>query len=274
MSSTSMSSPQTLLNSEFPAPVAARRPTPANGQSTWCSGALSQALPDRVIAAANGANTTAVFSGVDPRTGNPYLYLETLGGGMGRTCLQGRQGWRSGRHHQHLEPAGGIHRAAISPARRGIQPCRGLRWRRKISRRHGIAANRDAGRSHLCLQRRRRTVSATDPWGLFGGEEGGSGQFLLRNGDGEHRLDDKPGEVSVSTDARVVIETPGAGGYGHPAERSEAARRKPTSAAANTRPHSSSGTTPVPASERQADACLFHGTVQAAGGFSRCHSPG
>ena len=46
-------------------------------------GALSKALPDKVIVAANGANTTAVFSGIDPRTDQPYLYLETLGQGYG-----------------------------------------------------------------------------------------------------------------------------------------------------------------------------------------------
>ena len=45
-------------------------------------GALADALPDAVVGAANGANTTAVFSGVDPATGKDYLYLETLGGGF------------------------------------------------------------------------------------------------------------------------------------------------------------------------------------------------
>ena len=46
-----------------------------------------------MIAAANGANTTAVFSGIDPRTNQPYLYLETLGGGMGaRAHKDGKDG--------------------------------------------------------------------------------------------------------------------------------------------------------------------------------------
>ena len=31
--------------------------------------------------AADGANTTAVFSGIDPESGARYLYLETLGAG-------------------------------------------------------------------------------------------------------------------------------------------------------------------------------------------------
>ena len=50
-------------------------------------------MPGKVIAAANGANTAAVFSGVDPRTGHTYLYLETLGGGMGaRPGKDGKDG--------------------------------------------------------------------------------------------------------------------------------------------------------------------------------------
>jgi N-methylhydantoinase B len=58
------------------------------------------------------------------------------------------------------------------------------------------------------------------PWGLFGGEAGGSGQFLIRDTEGERRLVDKPDKVQVAVDTRIVIETPGAGGYGPPAERS------------------------------------------------------
>ena len=69
-------------------------------------GALIDALPDQVIGATNGANTSAVFTGIDPRTGSQYVYLETLGGGMGSARNQGWQRRRAGQHHQHLEPAG------------------------------------------------------------------------------------------------------------------------------------------------------------------------
>ena len=46
-------------------------------------GALADVLPEQAIGAANGANTSIVFAGIDPRSGAPYVYLETLGGGMG-----------------------------------------------------------------------------------------------------------------------------------------------------------------------------------------------
>ena len=58
----------TLVNSTFPAPVAARANT-CQRIIDVVLGALSTAFPERVIAAANGANTTAVFSGTAPRTG-------------------------------------------------------------------------------------------------------------------------------------------------------------------------------------------------------------
>ena len=87
--------PGTMLNARFPAPVASRAHT-CQRIIDAVLGAFPEALPDRVIGAANGANTTAVFAGTDPRSGNGYLYLETLGGGMdGRVTKDGKDGCRS-----------------------------------------------------------------------------------------------------------------------------------------------------------------------------------
>ena len=84
--------PGSLLNAVFPASVASRAHT-CQRIVDVVLGALAPALPGRVVAAANGANTTAVFAGVDPRGGNPYVYLETLGGGMGaRPDRDGKDG--------------------------------------------------------------------------------------------------------------------------------------------------------------------------------------
>ena len=100
--------PGTILNSVYPAPVAARAHT-CQRVIDIVLGALSKALPDKVIAAANGANTTAVFSGIDPRSNKPYVYLETLGGGMGARATKGRQRWSAGWHHKYLKFACGSH---------------------------------------------------------------------------------------------------------------------------------------------------------------------
>ena len=59
------------------------------------------------------------------------------------------------------------------------------------------------------------------PWGIFGGSDGASGRFLLLDGEGrETPLDAKPANLTITPDVSVVVETPGAGGYGSPAERS------------------------------------------------------
>ena len=210
--------PGTLLNSLFPAPVAARAHACQRAIDVVL-GALAQALPDKVIAAANGANTTAVFSGVDPRTNNPYLYLETLGGGMGaRATKDGKDGVQVGITNTSNLPVESIEQEyplrveeySLVENSGGAGKYRGgMGLRRVVS-----------PVDHVCVFNGAGERFRYQPWGLFGGEAGGSGQFLLRDGAGERRLDDKPGEVTVTTETRIIIETPGAGGYGHPQERS------------------------------------------------------
>ena len=47
-------------------------------------GALAAVVPERVIAACNGAVASATFMGEQPGTGELYVYLETIGGGSAR----------------------------------------------------------------------------------------------------------------------------------------------------------------------------------------------
>ncbi len=213
--------PGTLLNSVFPAPVAARAHACQRAIDVVL-GALSQALPDRVIAAANGANTTAVFSGVDPRTGKPYLYLETLGGGMGaRSHKDGKDGVQVGITNTSNLPVESIEQEyplrveeySFVEDSGGAGKFRGGMGLRRVVTPVG----------HECVFNGAGERFRYQPWGLFGGEAGGSGQFRIRDGEGERRLDDKPGEVQIGPENRIVIETPGAGGYGAPGERAASA---------------------------------------------------
>ena len=74
--------PGTIVNAVFPASVAQRSQT-CQRVIDLVLACLAEPLPERAVGGSNGANTTAVFSGVDPRTGETYVYLETLGGGVG-----------------------------------------------------------------------------------------------------------------------------------------------------------------------------------------------
>src|SRR3989338_6308553 len=45
--------------------------------------ALAQALPREIPAASSGTMNNLSFGGIDPRTGQPFAYYETIAGGMG-----------------------------------------------------------------------------------------------------------------------------------------------------------------------------------------------
>ncbi len=209
----------TLLDAAFPAPVAARAHT-CQRIVDVVLGALAQCLPDRVVAAANGANTTAVFAGVDPRGGGAYVYLETLGGGMGgRAGKDGKDGVQVHITNTSNLPVEAIEMEyplmveeyALVADSGGAGQHRGGMGLRRVVRPLG----------HDCLFNGAGERFSQQPWGLFGGTPGASGRFLLRQADGEEvRLDDKPSGVTVTPEETVMVETPGAGGYGDPAVRS------------------------------------------------------
>src|SRR5687768_1251136 len=64
----------TIVNAQPPAPVSRRTQT-CQRIADAIFGALAPVLPERVIAASNGANAIWVFSGTHPRTGHYYVYL-------------------------------------------------------------------------------------------------------------------------------------------------------------------------------------------------------
>ncbi|MBM3549151.1 MAG: hydantoinase B/oxoprolinase family protein [Alphaproteobacteria bacterium] len=182
-------------------------------------GALAPAIPDRAVAAANGANTTAVLSGIDPATRQRYVYLETLGGGFGgRATKDGKDGVQV-----HITNTSNLPVEAIE-----------MEYPLRVESYGLIEDSGGAGkyRGGLGLRRVVRPVghdavfSGTgerfrfSPWGLFGGKDGQPGRFQRREPDGSLiGLDNKPAEVMLTPKQAVVMETPGAGGYGDPAER-------------------------------------------------------
>lgn len=210
--------PGTLLNATFPASVASRAHT-CQRIVDVVFGALAPALPGRVVAAANGANTTAVFAGVDPRRGSPYVYLETLGGGMGaRPDRDGKDGVQV-----HITNTSNLPVEAIEAEYPLLVEEYGLiEDSGGAGRFRGGAGLRRRVRpvDHACVFNGVGERFSHRPWGLFGGSPGASGRFLLRERDGaRRRLPDKPDRVRLSPEQSLIVETPGAGGYGPPAER-------------------------------------------------------
>lgn len=201
-----------------PAPVAARANT-SQRLIDIIIGAFAKAIPERVVGASNGANTTAVFSGVDPRNGKPYLYFETLGGGFGgRNDRDGKDGVQV-----HITNTSNLPIESIEIE----YPLRVVSYG-FIEDSGGAGQYRGGGGlrrviepvGHECIFNGAGERFSNAPWGVFGGQPGRPGRFAITNGTEERVLEVKPSGVPVPQGHRIVVETPGSGGYGEPARRS------------------------------------------------------
>ena len=73
----------TIVNARRPAAVAGGNVETSQRITDVVLGALGRALPDRMPAASQGTMNNVTLGGTDPRTGRPFAYYETIGGGMG-----------------------------------------------------------------------------------------------------------------------------------------------------------------------------------------------
>ena len=73
----------TIVNARPPAAVAAGNVETSQRIVDVLLRALAQAIPDRIPAAASGTMNNLTIGGIDPRTGEPFAYYETVAGGMG-----------------------------------------------------------------------------------------------------------------------------------------------------------------------------------------------
>lgn len=210
-----------IVNARPPAAVAWRTQT-CQRIADVIFGALAPALPDKVIAATNGANSAWVFSGVDPRTGQYYVYLETIGGGSGaRAGKDGLDGVQV-----HITNTSNLPVECLEMEYPLLVEEYGLvegsggpgRFRGGLGLRRTIRVL--AGEATFLGTLDRASVA---PWGLFGGGEGGKGGVVLNAGrPSERGLASKVAGLRLVEGDAVKIVTPGAGGYGPPAERDPA----------------------------------------------------
>lgn len=207
-----------IVNAEFPGATAARLHS-CMRVADVIFGALAPVLPERVIAASNGANTTAVFSGVDPRTGESYVYLETLGGGAGgRFAADGKDGVQVNLTNTSNLPIEAIEMEyPLMVEGYGLVPDSGGAGRHT----GGLALYRAIRPvDHTCVFNGVGERFEHQPWGVFGGQPGATGSNKRVRSDGSvERLPNKPNSLTVGPEETIVVQTPGAGGYGKPDER-------------------------------------------------------
>ena len=184
-------------------------------------GAFAQMDPTRVTAAGNGAMSYFSFAGTNRRTGNPYVYVETIGGGSG--ARYNKDGLDAVHVHMtntsnlpvealEMEYPLMVEKYALSENSGGAGKYRGgmgiVRTIRILD---------DSGDSMLVSAATERSVSR--PWGLEGGQEGGNASIKVYR-DGQCIVDTpKPRNIELKTGDIVEMVTAGAGGYGPVSQR-------------------------------------------------------
>jgi N-methylhydantoinase B len=201
-----------LVHATFPAAVAAGNVETSQRIVDTLYRALAKALPQTIPAASAGSMNNISVSGMDPQSGEPFSYYETVGGGMG--ARPGRKGLSGVHTHmpntrntpvevlEHVYPLR-VERYALRRGSGGGGRFRGgdglIRRVRFLSR----------VRIHLLGDRRH-----TGPYGLRGGLAGKPGRDkLLVRGTRKTRLPSKGTAVASPGDV-LCVETPGGGGWG------------------------------------------------------------
>ena len=178
---------------------------------------LHPVLPNRIPAAGKGCIVNIGFGGPDPRRGEYYCYMETIGGGNGaRPTKDGPDGIQTNLQNTENAPIEEVelhYPIRIKRYELITDSCGAGRYR------GGMAIRRDfefpyAQCSWTVLSDGRKFA----PWGLMGGAEGSCARFIF-DPEGEHR--DLPSKctIEVPKGGCVRVETPGAGGFGDPHER-------------------------------------------------------
>jgi N-methylhydantoinase B len=175
-------------------------------------GALHQVIPDKVMAAAGSPLWAVTQSGVSDN-GKPYTTVLFFNGGMGATsCKDGENAlsWPSNISSTPVEVAERnsplfFHHKRLRPGSGGAG-----RWRGGLGQ--DILIESESERPILVSFMAERTRFPAP--GLDSGADGGKGDVRI-NG---RRIDNRRQHVLARGD-RVLVSTPGGGGYGPPAER-------------------------------------------------------
>jgi N-methylhydantoinase B len=207
-----------LINADPPAAVAGGNVETSQRITDVVLGALAQALPELVPAAAQGSMNNLTVGGLS-QSGRPFAYYETIGGGMGASAtsdgLSGVQVHMTNTLNTPVEALELTYPFRIE--RYGLRQGSGGTGMHQGG--NGIV------RSYLFLMpavvtmlSERRTVA---PWGLAGGGAGAVGINRLLRTDGTVELLPSKFTRRVEAGERLEIETPGGGGWGMADDRVE-----------------------------------------------------
>ena len=209
-----------VVDAEAPVPVGVGNIEASQRIADVLLGALAPAFPDKVGAASQGTMNNLLIGSAPGTPGRAFVYYETIGGGQGgRPHAPGQSGIHTAMTNTANTPVEAIEADfPITVERYGLRRGSG-----------GDGANRGGDGIERALliqtdcivtflgQRRSRS-----PWGLAGGSDGASGEDTMTL---PGRTPEPLGVLStqeVPVGTRIVIGTPGGGGYGEPGSKIQA----------------------------------------------------
>ena len=185
--------------------------------------AMSEVVPDRVVAGSHGQACTSSFSGIHPETGKRFSYIEIQGGGAGaRPGKDGPDGQdlHLGRFMNtpveaaEIENPVMIERYEFIPDSGGPGKYRG-----------GLSLRRDIRFLADVTWARYSDRQKFKPLGLFGGMEGSMGSLIMNPDTPEQKRCKSKGVDQIKAGDLLSIRLPGSGGYGSPVKRDPEAVR-------------------------------------------------
>ena len=210
-----------VVNPVMPASVVAGNHETAMIIVSALFGALSQAAPDRCVAAGADSSVVTVIGGVDSREerkGRKYVYLEIQGSSWGATHAgDGVNAKRAGVGNTGNQPIEVVEAEypvtvleySIAPDKGGAGEFRGGAPVKRVTR-----LNSDA-QVTLIAERGR-----IPPFGLLGGEPGQLGEFALNPGTNRaEKLFSKTAPIERQMGEVLSVCAAGGGGFGPPAKR-------------------------------------------------------
>ena len=212
----------TLLQATYPAAIGNANILTDQRVVDVLLGAFYQCVPEQVCAACSGEMNLLNIGGIDSRSGpgqgEYYNYVETYAGGQG-AChdLDGQDGVHTHLTNTRNAPVEVIERTyPLEVVRYGLVPdtegpgrqrggCGMLRELRCLAERTVITIGAD---------RRKFT-----PWGLDGGRNATGAHAYVVSPDGSKRELPTKAHVVLRRGDRLIVETPGGGGWGDPQQR-------------------------------------------------------
>ena len=206
--------PGSVVNALHPSAVAGGNVETSQRITDVVLGALALALPGVIPAASQGTMNNVTMGGTDPRSGAPFAYYETIGGGMGgRPGQPGISGVHTHMSNTRNTPVEALeHHLPIRIRAYSLRP--GSGGAGKYPGGDGIVREYEMLADTTVTLLTDRRIGR--PYGAQGGLPGACGRNTVLRADGSVEAAPSKGSLQLHPGDRLRIETPGGGGFAPP----------------------------------------------------------